>query len=235
MFFWLFVRLSLCALAFGAIALVFFLLYFLLPAGTVEKTVLTLISDPELLLFSAMLCLSSFMLALTAIIKMPSFEKRWMVITFWCLFSALYVVNIFSLWALRRDRLFDDIIPQMVLMFVLLATLPATVWIESFGLYWGSLLMLGLAIAVSASTAVMFSIKSFGAGLILIPLLVFLIAWFVFRVYKMCTHPSQKSEELTQYEKLKAWRKWRKLAREQRAAAKTAPPPREKTDGLLSQ
>jgi translocator protein len=153
----------------------------------------TLIPDLELLLFSFALSFASMFFGSAASsqtsekktysnVKKPEWAPPgW---AFGPVWIAIYTAIAFAIWVVRRDRLYDNLIPQMVLMYILLVLLAVWTWVFfRFGYRNLALIMIIATFGVAVATTALFWIKDWVSGLLLLPLDIWLVIASILNLY----------------------------------------------------
>lgn len=153
----------------------------------------TIVPDLELVLFSLMFAYASMLLG--AVAQTGGEEKKryakytkpfwappgWAFAPIWLMLYSLIGI---SFWIVRRERLYDNLIPQMVLYYILLALLSAWTWIFfRFQLRTVALVEIIATLAVAITTTVLFWIKDWVSGALLLPLDVWLGMATILNIY----------------------------------------------------
>jgi benzodiazapine receptor len=145
----------------------------------------TLVPDVVLFFYMLALCMCSMLVGALAMTqtgekavykklnKPPWAPPGWAFGPVWII---LYTLFAFSMWLLNRDRIYDHLITENVLAYVLLALLAVWTWMF-FRFNWKALALFELlaALAIAIAVTVLFSLKDLTSGLLFIPLDVWLI------------------------------------------------------------
>jgi benzodiazapine receptor len=155
----------------------------------------TIVPDLVLLLYALALAFCSMLVGALAMTQ--SNEKRayskfnkppwappgW---AFGPVWICLYTLLGFSIWLLNRGREYDSLITQQVLTYVLLLLLAAWTWLFfRFNLKFLALVELLGALGVAIAATVTFAQRDLTAGLLFIPLDVWLILAGTLNVYAL--------------------------------------------------